>query len=311
MYRHKYFIPAFIFALFLGCISPKAFAQTPNPKDKRQVLETDSIPEIDLDTEEDELLGIKKKHKKKKRKKKKRDKKRWFGYTTKKTYVRNRKRRLELEIVRYLPEWPDMEQDKDKYVQELYYYDAKRRRVRADKRGKIMARKRKGEKLYLLHGLYRKQINKRIRVRGFYFMGMKHNTWETFNRDYILLTKEKYTKGWRKDSKISYYDGNGQKIKEVIPMHHKTKHGMYYFFYDNGRIAIKGEYQYDQKVKRWSYYYKRGNRKKMEQYPTRFYQKQYDDRETPFDLYRWNTRGQQTYDYTRAPKTGKKEKGRK
>ncbi|EAY30305.1 toxin-antitoxin system YwqK family antitoxin [Microscilla marina] len=306
MYRYKYFISAFIFTLLLGGVAPYTLAQTPTPN-KKDVLETDSIPEIDLDTEEDELLGIKKKRKKKKRKKKKRDKKRWFGYSTKKTYVRNRSRRYELEIVRYLDEWPDLEQDRDKYVQEIYYYDAKRRRVRSAKWAKIRARLKKGDKLYLLHGLYRKQINKKLREKGYFFMGMKHSTWEKFDRKYILLTKEKYNRGWRKNSKISYYDGsNGQKIKEVIPMYHKTKHGMYYFFYDNGRIAIKGKYQYNQKIKRWTYYYKGGNRKKMEQYPNRFYQTLYNKKETPFDLYRWNARGQQTYDYTRDYKKGRK-----
>lgn len=305
MYRYKYFISAFALTLLLGSIAPDALAQTPKPN-KEDVLETDSIPDIDLDTEEDELLGIKQKRKKKKRKKKKLDKKRWFGYTTKKRYVRNRSRRYELQIIRYLEEWPDLEQDRDKYVQEIHYYDAKRGKIRADSWAKIRARRKKGAKLYLLHGLYRKQVNKKIRELGYYFMGMKHSTWETFDRKYILLTKEKYNKGWRKNSKISYYDGNGQKIKEVIPMHHKTKHGMYYFFYDNGRIAVKGEYQYDKKIKRWTHYYKGGNRKKMEQYPSRFYQDLYDNKETPFDLYRWNARGQQTYDYTRDDKKGRK-----
>lgn len=305
MYRYKYLFPIFIMALFLGVASP-ALAQKPPAKNNKKALETDSIPEIDLDTEEDELLGIKKKRRKKKRKRKKRDKKHWFGYATKKTYLRNRSNRTELEIIRYLKEWPKLEEDKDKYVQEVYYYDAKRRKIKVAKWKKIIARRRKGDQLFLLHGIYKKEKDRKLREQGFFYMGMKHKTWETFDKNYILLTKEKYRKGWRKDSKISYYDGNGQKIKEIIPMYHKTRHGKYYYFFDNGRLATEGEYQYDQKIKRWTYYYKRGNRKRMEQYPSRFYQKRYDKRETPFDLYRWNARGQQTYDYTRDAKKGRK-----
>ena len=305
MYLYKkYLIATFILLLALGCFNPtKVIGQTPN--DTTQALETDSIPEIDMDTEEDELLGIKRKKRKKKKKKKKRDKKRWFGFTTKKTYLRNRNRKTELEIIRYLSEWPDLEDDRDKYVQEFFYYDVKRRRIRSDTWQKIKARRRKGNTLYLLHGLYRKQNNRKLREKGYFYMGMKHKTWEKFDKNYILLTKKKYEKGWLRDSKFKYFDGNGKKLKEVLQMHHKTKHGKYYAFYNNGRIAVKGEYEYDKKIKRWTHYYKWGNRKKMVQYPNRFYQKNYGDRETPFDLYRWNKRGKQTYDYTRNRK-GKK-----
>ena len=115
MYSYKkYLIATFIFSFTLGFFNP---TQLVAQIDSTKALETDSIPEIDMDTEEDELLGIKKKRRKKKKKKKKRDKKRWFGFSTKKTYLRNRNRRTELQIIRYLKEWPDLEDDRDKYVQ--------------------------------------------------------------------------------------------------------------------------------------------------------------------------------------------------
>src|SRR5690606_2431889 len=120
-----------------------------------------------------------------------------------------------------------------------------------------------------------------------------------FNANDILLNKEKYIKGWPKESEIVYYDREGKNVKEVTPIEYGEEEGVYYYFHDNGQVAVMGEYQYGEKVGVWKEYYKnRARRKKEIQYKEDPFQKNF----TPYILREWDENGKLVYDQEQARK---------
>jgi antitoxin component YwqK of YwqJK toxin-antitoxin module len=103
-----------------------------------------------------------------------------------------------------------------------------------------------------------------------------------------LLDKNNYRKGWLKEAKITYYDMAATKIKEVIPINHGKKTGLYLLFSENGFVSTEGYYDQDMKVGKWVEYYPRTKIKKREtQYP-----KDPFDKETqPVVLQEYDERG--------------------
>ena len=47
--------------------------------------------------------------------------------------------------------------------------------------------------------------------------------------------------------KFKFYDDDRKKLKEVIPVVYGEVEGDYYFFHENGEIAVKGQYKYGEK----------------------------------------------------------------
>ena len=82
-----------------------------------------------------------------------------------------------------------------------------------------------------------------------------------------LVDKTKYYKGWPRESLVRYHDTDREKLKEVIPIRFGQKEGTYMYFHENGEVGIRGEYQEDVKVGKWTEYYPfRRRRKKEVQY---------------------------------------------
>ena len=117
---------------------------------------------------------------------------------------------------------------------------------------------------------------------------------EYFSND-ILKDKEKFFKGWPKESEITYYDG-GTKIKEVIPIRNGLKEGTYYYFHDNGVVAVTGVFENDARIGVWKEYYKfrrnRRNRKKEIQYSEDGFSQDF----MPFIIKEWSEEGKMLYD---------------
>ena len=128
---------------------------------------------------------------------------------------------------------------------------------------------------------------------GIFYFGMKHGRWTKFTKDGILLDKTKYYKGWPKESKVRFYANDQTKLKEIIPMVFGEKQGDYYFFHENGMIAITGKFKEGEKVGRWSEYYPFLNRRKKEiTYPS----DPFDKSTKPYINREWNRRGQLVYE---------------
>lgn len=137
------------------------------------------------------------------------------------------------------------------YAKEIWWYDPKLRRVTNVPRKD----KNYGE---VCHGPYKKYVNDELVEEGFFYVGVKDGRWETYNQEYILLTKEKYKKGFFADSKISYYDKAETKIKEVVPVKYNKVTGEYRSFYEGGQLKEEGKFDDSVKIGRWREYHQFG-----------------------------------------------------
>ena len=242
---------------------------------------TDAPLTIDLDAEMEEEEEEDEKDKKKKRKKNV-----FYDLKTKKGYTKaGFGNNITIEIFHYLKEY----KEPDPYVRDIYWYDFKSKRVRIS--GTI-------DKEYagILHGPYKKIRNDKVVEEGIFYIGTKHGRWTSYGKmyDYYVLTdKNKYYKGWPKESKVSYYDREREKLKEVIPIEHDKKEGNYYYFHDNGLVGVQGEYKNDVKVGKWIEYYQFRRRKKRE---VQYRNDPYNENFTPYIIKEWNEDGELIYD---------------
>ena len=138
------------------------------------------------------------------------------------------------------------------YAKEIWWYDPKLRRVTN------VPRKDKdyGE---ICHGPYKKYLNDELVEEGSFYVGTKDGRWETYNQEYILLSKEKYRDGFLSDSRITYYDKEQIKIKEVIPVKFNKISGDYRLFYNAGQLKEEGKFDDSVKVGRWREYHQFGS----------------------------------------------------
>ena len=218
-----------------------------------------------------------------KRAEKRRKRKVVYGIKTKKSFARRGVgEKAQIEIFHYLKEPMPV----DPYAPEIWWFDFKRKRVRN-------TGYKPGPKAAILHGPYKMLIGEQVVKEGIFYKGTKHGRWTTYNRADILLDKRKFYKGWPKESKVRYYDEKQVKLKEVVPIVYGKKQGMYYYFHENGTVAVKGAYEEDVKVGKWVEYYPFMNRRKKEiQYPS----DPYDESYQPFISREWDRRNRLIYE---------------
>ncbi len=234
---------------------------------------------IDLESEEEiddeELIESKKKKPKKNV---------FYGLKTKRGFTKTGfGSRLVVEQFHYLKDFVEPEP----YVRDIYWYDFKKKKIvksrRIDKKNGV-----------ILHGPYVKKLGEQVLEEGIFYKGTKHGRWIKLNRHDILQSKEKFYKGWPKESKVSYWNKETRQIREIIPVQFGEKEGYYYAFHKSGRIAATGEYHFDHKVGIWSEYYDSRRRKKREiQYP----EDPFDDEFEPYILKEWDENGKLIYDH--------------
>jgi antitoxin component YwqK of YwqJK toxin-antitoxin module len=261
---------------FLGCmllVTGHAVAQDQQePQDERFTIDTPVI----LDFEEEEKPVEKKKKKPKK--------KVFYGIKTKKGFTRKGYgERVTYEIFYFLKKG----EKPQTFVRDLYWFDYTRKEIR-----KTSPQSFDPKKGVLLHGPYKKVQGNVVLYEGIYFKGTRHGRWLTYSRDSVLTDKEKYFKGWPKESLVSYYDpGDRKKMKEITPIEYGEKEGYYYRFYENGQMAVAGEYQWDQRIGDWTEYYPNNKRKKIITYP----KEAFDENVKPYIKIEWNEKGKEIY----------------
>lgn len=216
-------------------------------------------------------------------KKKKRKKNVFYGIKTKKGFVKTGfGNDVVIETFNFLKEW----EDPDPYVRDIYWLDLKKGVL---KKSSTVDKANAA----LLHGPYKKMLGDKVLEEGIFYKGVKHGRWMTYNKNDFLMNKQKYYRGWPKESMVSYYDKERKKLKEVIPVEFGVLEGNYYYFHDNGELAVKGEFRRGAKVGVWSEYYKyRRKRKKEIQYPKNPYDKKF----TPYIVSEWDEKGDLIYD---------------
>ena len=233
---------------------------------------------LDEDSKPDDVEIVKKK-------KKRLPKNTYYGVKTKKGFTRiGFGEAMTIELFNFLKE----DREPDVLVRDYYWYDFKQRIIR----------KGKGfdpEKGALLHGPYKKMQGTQVLDSGVFYFGLKHGTWMYHDKDDILLDKEKYYMGWPRESRVSYYDRERKKMKEIIPVEFGDREGNYFYFFENGRIAVRGEYKWGYRVGDWIEYFPNGRQKKIIRYPA----DPFSD-ETPYTYKEYDSRGRELYDYRRA-----------
>ncbi len=218
-----------------------------------------------------------------KRAEKRRKRKVFYGIKTKKGYTkRGYGDNVEVEIFHYLKEPIEY----DPYVPEIWWYDFTRKQIR--KAGDPYAKKGA-----ILHGPYKKMVGEQVVEEGIFYKGAKHGRWTSYNRNDVLVDKRKFYKGWPKESKVKFYDNKQTKLKEVVPIVYGEKEGTYYYFHENGSVAVKGNYEEGKKVGKWIEYYPFMNRRKKEiQYPSDPYDQAYQ----PFISREWDRQNHLVYE---------------
>ena len=214
----------------------------------------------------------------------------YFGYKTRKGYTRTKKGATQtIELFNYLKVY----QDPNLYVPDFFWYDMNGKQI---KRSGDLS---KVDKRYIgiLHGPYLKTSNKDTIEVGNYYLGNKHGRWEIYQGRNQLKDKKRYYKGWLAESKISYYDVQRSKVKEVIPIEFGKREGNYYQFYDNGLIAMEGQYKNGVKVGKWIEYYKTKRKRKSE---IQYTNDPYDKNFKPYKLHEWDEKGNLIYDWEKA-----------
>ncbi|MEQ8924703.1 MAG: hypothetical protein RLO81_02755 [Fulvivirga sp.] len=245
----------------------------PNSTDEQFTISSPVTIELKDDEEEEEFVEIKKK---------KRKKKVFYGIKTRKGYTREGYgNRITYELFYMLKDPIEL----DPYVRDIYWYDFRRKEIRIG--GKV-------DQKYgaVLHGPYKKVRNDQVIVEGIFFKGMKHGRWIELDKDDLLVDKEKYYKGWPKESLVRYYSREQEKMKEIIPVEYGEKEGNYFYFFESGKVGVKGEYHWDHPVGDWYEYYPSGRRKKVIRYPKDPFEEDFN----PYIWKEWDPQGRLVYE---------------
>lgn len=265
----------FLFVLFLFLPGLLAAQDEPAEPDDRPFT-IDGAFTLDLNQEEEPIANPKKKKPKKKV---------FYGIKTKKAFTRKGTgQRIVFETF-YILKKPEKPQT---FVRDVYWYDFVRKEIR--KTAPIKFDSKTG---ILLHGPYKRFLLGGIVLeQGIYYKGTKHGRWMKYDKDSVLLDKEKYFKGWPKESTLTYYDPfERKKVKEIIPVEYGEREGYYYLFHENGKPAVVGEFKFDRKVNDWIEYYPNGKRKKIISYP----KEPFDNTSTSYVRVEWNDKGKEIY----------------
>ncbi len=225
--------------------------------------------------------------KKKEEKQKKKKKNVFYGIKSKKKTIKTAKNQtVTFEKFYRLPSF----EQPNEYPYAKYLYDSDKKeiiRVRTVEEGKGMP----------LHGKYERIVNGEVRERGFFYKGVKHGRWESYDKDGNLTNKAKWNKGFPKDAEITLYPQDTRLIKEVVPIHYGKKEGMYMAFFENGNLKEVGEYHEGEKVGLWIEYYdfmqKNGYQRKKKEILHKKKKDVFQEVE-PIVQRAWDERGEQT-----------------
>lgn len=288
---HSIVIRVFFPLLCIGLASTSLLAQNKVYKFDRTTEKADTVEveELDLNAESTGTINLEVEKEEEEEDtveaKKKKKKNVFYGLKTRKGFTRKGFGDREvITLFHYLKDY----QDPNPYIRDVYWYDTESDQI------KISSNINK-ETARILHGPYKRILGDQVIEEGIFYIGTKHGRWTEFNSNDILTNKQKFIKGWPKESEISYYDPKGAHVKEVIPIEHGEEEGIYYYFHDNGQVAVVGEYQYGEKVGVWREYYKnRARRKKEIQYKKDPFEKNF----SPYVLREWDESGKLVYTHS-------------
>jgi len=219
-----------------------------------------------------------------KKKKKKKKKNFYFGEKTKKTFIKHSLRgQTHVQFVHFT----SAKRTLDPYIRDVYWIDSKDKTIRN--------RDFDPSKGYLLHGPYEKRIDDVVVESGMYFYGTKHGRWMKFDNKYILQDKAHFSEGWPKASRVSYYNRDEKKIEKVTPIEYELEEGNYFHFYEDGQVAVTGEYHYGEKIGLWTEYWNTKNNKIIRKREIQYQEEPFNKKFIPFIKSEWDKDGNLIY----------------
>ncbi|PSL02564.1 toxin-antitoxin system YwqK family antitoxin [Cecembia rubra] len=274
-----------VFIIILVQISQIALAQ--NKKRKNKAEDPDSsgvVSDILMPTTLPLLLFDESARKEKKKKEKKSNRKNiYYGEKTKRVRIRtNFRSQTQLQNFFVTTE----KRVVDPYIRDIFWYDRTENVVRT--------KDFNPSKGYLLHGPYTKYINETVIEEGNFFYGTRHGIWLKFDDKSVLLDKLHFSEGWPKDSRVTYYNQVSQQIETLTPIEYELKEGNFFHFFEDGQIAVSGEYHFGEKVGLWTEYWNHKNkvvRKREIQYQDQPFTKNF----RPFIRAEWDKDGNLVY----------------
>ncbi len=213
----------------------------------------------------------------------------FFGVMTKKAFIRKiTGRKVSLETFYYVKKGLEFQP----FVKDIYWFHTKKKKIFV---GLISPKDRPFAKI--MHGPYKKMLDGKLEEDGIFYFGSKHGRWmyeKLQGEEMVVTEKEKYYKGFPKESVFSYFDADKLKIKEVIPVRNGERDGEYCRFSETGNLLSEGQYEYGRKVGKWTDYYDNNKRKIRRQLQ---YGKNWEDNEhKPCTLVEYDDKGKVIYD---------------
>jgi len=277
-------IKKFVFILILIQISNLTFAQ----KRKKEKTEDPDSSGVVIDKLMPTTLPLllfddKERKEKKKKEKKSKNKNIYYGQKTKRGRIKQTFRSsTQFQNFFYTTEKKVV----DPYIRDIFWYDNKENIIRTKdfdpSRG------------YLLHGPYTKSFDTTLVEEGNFYFGTRHGTWLTYDNRSVLLDKLHFSEGWPKDSRVSYYNKATNQIQKLTPIEYELQEGNFFHFYEDGQIAVTGEYHFGEKVGLWTEYWNNKNkviRKREIQYQENPFTKDF----RPFIRAEWDKDGNLIY----------------
>jgi len=217
-----------------------------------------------------------------KEKKKKKNPKIYYGIKTKRGFTRTGfGDNTVVELFHYLKKYEGPEP----FMRNFYWYDFKKKKI-------VNSLRIKPEYAGVLHGHYVKKLGDQVLEEGYFYKGMKHKRWIRLNRHDILQEKELYWKGWPKESRLTYYDYEKEKLRSAVPIHYGEKEGNYFAYHKSGNIAVLGQFKFDNKVGLWREYYDNRKIKREVRYPL----EPFDFKTKAVIIKEWDREGKVIYD---------------
>lgn len=275
-----FFLGMWIMARASGQETP--FPDTTDPDSsgivKNRLLPTSTPVLLFSDPEDEE----KKKEKKKKKKKKKKNI--FFGEKTKKTMIRHSFRG---QVTYQVFNFTFKDKQLDTYIRDIYWYDRKNKTIK--NRGYHPS---KGN---LLHGPYEKRVGENVIETGMYYYGTKHGRWMAYDGKNILVNKTHYSEGWPKESRVTYYNRGERQIEKLIPIEYDLEEGNFYHFFQDGQIAVTGEYHFGEKVGLWTEYWKTKDDKIVKKREIQYQDEPFMKNFRPYIRAEWDQEGNLIY----------------
>jgi len=225
-----------------------------------------------------------KEEKKEKRKKKKKNF--YFGEKTRKGLIKNSFRdQVTYQYINYTTRNKKI----DPYIRDIFWYDTKNKAIKSGGFNPSQG--------YLLHGPYEKRIGENVVETGMYFYGTKHGRWMSFDTKNILLDKRKYSEGWPKASRITYYNRDERKIEKLTPIEYDLEEGNFFHFYPDGQVAVAGEYKFGERIGIWTEYWPRENDKTVKKREIQYQNEALNNVFKPYIRGEWDTEGSLIYSH--------------